>query len=359
MTTNRFDALTKTLATRLSRRTAAQATGIGVAVGLLGTRGVIAFAQNASPAASPASECAAGSAADNLAVTRRWFDEALNQRNLDVVDEIVSPNVNIDAATFPTGQGPEAIKQIFTALLTAYPDVHISIDQMLTDGDFVVLHWTATGTQKTEFLGVPPADGLRTWSGIHIFHLSCGKIVEVWTEVDGLSQLGLTAPGDATPTASPEATPGFVIGECQTGSREENTAVARRWMDVWNTKDVSVYADLVHPDTVHHFGVLQDTVGVAALQASTEQFFTAFPDLTSTLDEPVVDGDFVAIRFTATGTQTGTFLGVAPTGKRVTWTGINIFRIQCGKVRESWSEVASIDIWRQLGKLAPAATPAP
>ena len=56
LTTSRFNALTKTLAMRLSRRTAVQATGIGVAAGLLGTRGLVAFAQDATPAASPVSD---------------------------------------------------------------------------------------------------------------------------------------------------------------------------------------------------------------------------------------------------------------------------------------------------------------
>ena len=358
MTTNRFDTLTRTLATKLSRRRAMQATGIGLAVGLVGTHGATVFAQDATLSASPATNCAAGSEEDNLAVAKRWFNDGLNHGNIGVIDEIVSPDVNIDAATFPSGQAPETIKHIFTSVLTAFPDVQFSIEQSLTDGDYVVLQWTATGTQKADFIGVSPANGMRTWSGIHLFRLSCGRIVEVWTEVDGLSQVRLTTPEDTSAAASPEATPGFVIGACQTGSREENTAVAKRWLDVWNTKDVSLYEDLVHPDTVHHFGVLRDVAGIKDLQASAGQVFSAFPDLAVTMHEVVVDGDFVAIRFTDTGTQTGTFLGVEPTGKGVTWTGINIFRIQCGRVRESWSEVANIDIWRQLGKLD-AATPAP
>ncbi len=359
MTTHRFDALTKTLATRLSRRSAMQATGLGLATSVIGMQRLPALAQDASPAASPAAECTTGSREDNLAIATRWFNDGLNQGNLDVVDEIVASNVTIDAAVYPSGKGPKAIKDIFTSLLTAYPDVHISIDQSLVDDDYVVVQWTGTGTQKTEFLGVSPADGLRTWSGIHVFHLSCGKIVEVWAEVDGLTQVGLTTPADNALTASPEATPGFVIGECQTGSREENTAIAERWSDIWNSKDVSLYEDIVHPDAIHHFGVSRDVKGIPALQEGAEQFFTAFPDLTATTQKIIVDGDFVALRFTDTGTQSGTFLGVEPTGKRVSWTGLVIFRIQCGRVRESWSEVSNIDIWRQIGKLAPAATPVP
>ncbi|MDQ3442980.1 MAG: ester cyclase [Chloroflexota bacterium] len=72
-----------------------------------------------------------------------------------------------------------------------------------------------------------------------------------------------------TPTA-PEASPANLIGECQNGTAEENIAVAEQYLDVWNSKDVSLFDQFADPDVVHHWGQGADTTGTAALKASTE-----------------------------------------------------------------------------------------
>ena len=72
----------------------------------------------------------------------------------------------------------------------------------------------------------------------------------------------------------------------------------------------------------------------------------------------ITEGDLVVIRYRATGTHAGEFQGYAPTGKRVTWTGINIYRIECGRIAEIWSEVDAQGRIAQLTGSATAATPA-
>jgi predicted ester cyclase len=111
-------------------------------------------------------------------------------------------------------------------------------------------------------------------------------------------------------------------------SAEENEATARRWHDeVINEGDLAVIDEIVASDIVHH---------------TIERVFT--------------DGDNVIIRWQAEGTNEGEFQGYAPTGKWVTWSGINIFRIECGLIAEEWSEVDGLGRLRQLGALG---TPTP
>jgi steroid delta-isomerase-like uncharacterized protein len=145
---------------------------------------------------------------------------------------------------------------------------------------------------------------------------------------------------------------------CELSTPEEMEGFAHAWQDVWTSHDVSTYEGLVSPDEVHHFGVRSDTVGLDALTHSLEGFFTAFPNLTGPVEDIVVDGDRVAFRYTDSGTNTGDFFGNPPTGQPVTWTGINILRVECGLVVESWAEVDGLGLWRQLDLLESPGTPA-
>lgn len=67
------------------------------------------------------------------------------------------------------------------------------------------------------------------------------------------------------------------------------------------------------------------------------------------MNDVIVDGDLVVVRWTENGTQQGRFGNLEPTGKNVTWTGINIFRVECGQVVESWNATDGIGLQQQLG----------
>jgi len=84
----------------------------------------------------------------------------------------------------------------------------------------------------------------------------------------------------------------------------------------------------------------------------------AFPDLRVTVEDVIVDGDLIAARRTATGTNDGPSQDRAPTGRAVAWPGINIFRVACGRIVEVWSEMDTLGLRAQL-EVPAAATPAP
>jgi predicted ester cyclase len=87
---------------------------------------------------------------------------------------------------------------------------------------------------------------------------------------------------------------------------------------------------------------------------------TGFPDITESMDEVITVDNKVVVRWTATGTHTGEFMGYAPTGKSATWTGINIFEIECDRITRVVTELDALGRLEQLGLApAPEATPAP
>jgi steroid delta-isomerase-like uncharacterized protein len=160
----------------------------------------------------------------------------------------------------------------------------------------------------------------------------------------------------ATPAAGASASP----AACPTTTEDENTAVARAFHEeVINQGNLSVLQDILAPDVVHHMaGGYADVTTAAGVSDMMDDFPAAFSDLHYTIDFVIAKDDFVVERYTATGTQTGPLGDLPPSGKTATWTGINIFRFECGKIAEIWSEVDALSRMQQLTGEA-MATPAP
>jgi steroid delta-isomerase-like uncharacterized protein len=329
----------------------------------------LAVAQDTTPVASPISGCPAPSVAEAETIATLYF-ESFNSGDLDALDALLAPDYIHYGALGPD-QDRERHKQRVQVTRTGFPDAVYTVEELIVDGDLVVIRHTMNGTHDGEYAGLAATGTVVEVSGIHIHRLECGLIAETWNEGDGLGlyrQLGLipepvvATPAADVPAAESEATPaGTLAGECATGTEGDNIAVAEAYLDVWNAKDLSLFDQYAHPKVVHHWGQGADTTGTAALKASTGAFFTAFPDMVMTVEQVIAQGDKVVIRWTLTGTHTGPFFGIEPTGASATWPGINIYRIECGVVVESWSEVDGIGLRRQLGVLEDptGATPAP
>ena len=140
---------------------------------------------------------------DNKALFRRWC-EVISQNRLDRVEEIIAPD-EVDHA-LPPGipSGLEGLKQVFTLLHTAFPDLQIEIEDLIAEGDKVVGRVTARGTHQGEFMGIPPTGKPVSFNAIDVVRIAGGKIVERWSQADNLAllqQLGaVTAPGQTAPT---------------------------------------------------------------------------------------------------------------------------------------------------------------
>ena len=82
-------------------------------------------------------------------------------------------------------------------------------------------------------------------------------------------------------------------------------------------------------------------------------FFTAFPDMHVTIEDQIAEGDKVASRLTVSGTHKGDFMGMAPTGKQMMITGIDIVHIKDGKAVERWGNLDDLGLMQQLGAIPP------
>lgn len=133
--------------------------------------------------------------ADTKAIPRRFLEEAFNSGNLDVVDELVAPEfVNHDAALPEPGVGIEAAKASITGYREAFPDLRLTIEQQLAEGEYVTTRWSARGTHQGSLMGMAPTGKQATVTGITIDRIVDGRFVESWTNWDTLGlmqQLGV------------------------------------------------------------------------------------------------------------------------------------------------------------------------
>jgi steroid delta-isomerase-like uncharacterized protein len=126
----------------------------------------------------------------NGVLVDRAIAEVWNKGNYAILNELVASDVVIHSST-PGEEihGPEGIKQFYSALREAFPDIHFTIEDQIAQGDRVVTRWSARATHKGEFQGIPPTDKQVNLSGIDIDRLVNGKVVECWPIVDELNLL--------------------------------------------------------------------------------------------------------------------------------------------------------------------------
>ena len=135
-------------------------------------------------------------------------------------------------------------------------------------------------------------------------------------------------------------------------STEENKAIARRWTEeVWTKGNLAATDELLAADFVFNYpapGMEPDREGYK----QTVSMFGAVPG-PYTIEDMVAEGNKVAVRWTWRGTHKGEVMGIAPTGKQVAITGINILHIIAGKIMEEWGEMDMLGMMQQLGVFPP------
>ncbi|MEO7665758.1 MAG: ester cyclase [Dehalococcoidia bacterium] len=127
------------------------------------------------------------------ALTRRVFEDVLNGRNLAALDELIATDY-VEHNPLP-GQrtGLDGIRDRYAMVLNAF-NPHFTIEDIVAEGDRVVLRWTNSGTHVGEFLGMPPTGKSYSIPGIEIWRVKDGRLAEHWDVVDifgQLQQLGL------------------------------------------------------------------------------------------------------------------------------------------------------------------------
>ena len=130
---------------------------------------------------------------ENKTLARRLIDETWNKGNLAILDELMAADFTNHELPNPFdpggGEGREGAKQDILANQTAFPDVHLTIDDQIAEGDRVVMRWTARGTNTGPLGRIPPTGKQASVTGVFIYRFADGKAVEGWTNFDALGLL--------------------------------------------------------------------------------------------------------------------------------------------------------------------------
>jgi len=137
---------------------------------------------------------------DNKVAVKRFLEEVFNKRNPAYVDASCAPTI-IHHGLTPGLTGIEGTKRAAGMYLAAFPDLHFTFEDLIAEGDKVVVRWTSRGTQQGDLMGIPPTGKQFSTTGIEIYRFEDSKIVEHWLESDALGmlqQLGaVPTPGQA------------------------------------------------------------------------------------------------------------------------------------------------------------------
>jgi steroid delta-isomerase-like uncharacterized protein len=141
----------------------------------------------------------------NRAIVRRFVDEFINQGNGATLDALVADDFvcYVGGVASTTSEGRDAWVRRAGVLRTAFPDFNITIDDLLEDGDRVVMRYRAQGTHRGPLGAAVPTYKAVAYTGIMILRISNGRIAEEWTEYDSL---GLMRQIEAIPSAAASRT---------------------------------------------------------------------------------------------------------------------------------------------------------
>ena len=121
-------------------------------------------------------------------LVRRWFEEVWNQRRPDAMDELLETNAPVYGVggANDVAYGPAGFRPAYEQLLGAFPDIHFTVEDAISEGDLVALRWTATATHTGDHLGMPASGKPVTITGMVFARSRNGKMVEGWNNWDML-----------------------------------------------------------------------------------------------------------------------------------------------------------------------------
>ena len=134
----------------------------------------------------------------NKRVEERYKEAVWDKHDQSAIDEFVDPEFVHHNPALGQNAGREGLRQTLAALFSAFPDVNLTHEHLIAEGDMVVEHWTARGTHRGPLMGIAPTNRAVTIAGVDIYRYKGGKRVEAWTYWDVqsfMNQLGVASSG--------------------------------------------------------------------------------------------------------------------------------------------------------------------
>lgn len=296
------------------------------------------------------------SAVDNAQMVRGTF-AAFNERDFERGGLPFAQHAEIvNTATGERFFGPDGFRQYARGWLTAFPDSKVDVMQLSADEETASVEYVVRGTHTGPLVGpagVIPPTGLQV--ELHfcsMFRVREGKIVGARTYFDSASMLRQLGLLPATPLHRSDRRAPLALEavELEPVDPHRNEQVARRVYDeIFNRHHRGAIDALFSPDFVDHDPEPGQGPGIRGVKEAFERFLTAFPDTSVHVEELIAVRDRVVARIVLEGTNTGPFMGTAPTGKRVAVRAIDVLRISGGRVAERWGSFDALGMLQQLG----------
>jgi steroid delta-isomerase-like uncharacterized protein len=140
-------------------------------------------------------------------------------------------------------------------------------------------------------------------------------------------------------------------------STEKNVALINRVLELINDRNLDEAFELYDLDYIYHGPGGQELRGRSGIRGLWDLFLTAFPDLTSSVDEVISEGNKVALRWTIRGTHTGELLGIPASNKSITLPITEVFRVENGQLAEAWDRYDRLHLMEQIGAAPAPSTP--
>jgi steroid delta-isomerase-like uncharacterized protein len=122
---------------------------------------------------------------------RRWFEEVWNNSRAETIDEMIAPDCVAHGLHGPEGDlhGPEGFKQFYAAFKSAFPDIRITVDEVIVDGDRCAARFSCRATHRGDGLGIAATGQPVTFTGMAFTRWRNGQIVDAWNNVDMMGML--------------------------------------------------------------------------------------------------------------------------------------------------------------------------
>jgi len=278
------------------------------------------------------------------AIVRREIEQIWNNGNLAAADEIIAEHYVLHEASEDI-KGLEAFKVFAADFHTAFPDAHFDINDVLLEGDKVVVRYTFMGKHDGDYLGIAPTGREVTATGIQLSRLVDGKFEETWNYLDRLSvltQLGWWVPPKDWQLA-------FTWGESverridAPSDPYKYKICARRGLEeLWNTGDLAIADEVYAIDFVNHEITHRQYCDLESYKKYVSVIHHVMRDFKVAVEALIADGDKVAIRWRVSGAE-------KKTGNACAWGGITVFYLSDHKIIEAWWSRDALGIAQQMG----------